>query len=216
MNKIEENLLLSGIRFAKIKEYWINKLSGDISETRILITDKDDTDSEISKSDVGKVDIPLPDHLTSQIIKLSKNSDLSIYLILLTGLKSLIHRYTGDKDIIVLSPTYKKIASEETINNFILIRDQINGSDSMRFKELLLAVRQSTQEAYDNQDYPFNKLIEYFIDPNHTQNPYMFSNVVCSLTTIHGEVSTGGLEDKIFFFLYPGSRKNPGGNSIQS
>jgi amino acid adenylation domain-containing protein len=196
MNNLEKNFLLSSPKFVRYKDYWTNKLSGDIPRTKILIAEKNPYHL---RDRIEKVNITLTDHFSRQVIEMSKNSNLSIYLILLTGLKTLIYRYGGDKDIITASPLYKERETSETLNDIVFIRNQIY--PDMTFKQLLLAIRQSTLEAYQNQDYPFEKLTDYFSNSHQSPDNKMFSTVVCALTNIHGQVETGKeeLDDRLIF-----------------
>jgi amino acid adenylation domain-containing protein/non-ribosomal peptide synthase protein (TIGR01720 family) len=185
VEKIDENMLLLSSRFLKQKEYWMDKLSGDFTETDILFYHKKSPTSSVD-GDRERVKILLPGNLSDSLIKLSKKSDLSLYIILLAGLKSLIYRYTNDEDIIVVSPLHRLKISEYTINSRLFLRDRMNAK--MSFKELILDIRTSVLEAYANQDYPFDRLMEYLFStqPLGSQEKSL-SNIACSLGNIHDE-----------------------------
>ena len=75
----------------------------------------------------------------------------------------LLHRYSGQDDILVASPIAgrgrKQI--EPLIGffvNMLVLRTDLSGDPS--FLELLKRVREVTLEAYDHQDLPFEKLVE--------------------------------------------------------
>jgi amino acid adenylation domain-containing protein len=180
--QMDEILVLTDARFIKQKEYWTKKLSGDITETAILPRfKKSDRSQRDRKARIG-IEIPIPDSLAGQLIKFSKKADLSLYLILLAALKSLIYRYTGNEDIIVVSPVLETNISAQTLNDRLFIRDHVNGY--MTFKELLIETRQSTLEAYENQDYPFEKIIKY-LNSTQIHRDDSFSDVLCLLENIH-------------------------------
>jgi len=192
-----ENILLLRSRFANQKRYWSKKLSGEFPVTTFLFdfdyhnhlsfTPSDSTEITREKR---KIKISFPDRLGRQMITLSKNSDLSLYILLLTALKVLISRYTLNEDIIVVSPINQSAVTEETINRLVFIRDQVDST--LTFREMVLRVRQSVLEAYENQDYPFDKLLEFLFpspapaeqDQNKTMIPHI-SDIHCSLANLH-------------------------------
>jgi hypothetical protein len=95
------NVLLFRGKFLKQKEYWIKKLSGEYDATGILFG-YDKSPPPVKKR--ARIEIAIPDELGSRVIKLCKGSDLSIYILLLSALKTLIFHYTSIEDIVVLSP----------------------------------------------------------------------------------------------------------------
>jgi amino acid adenylation domain-containing protein len=197
LKRIDENLLLVSPGFEKQKQYWMNKLAAAVEVTEFPIdTDKAGHDSQKKRKQTG---ISLPHGLCSRLIKLSKKSDLSLYMVLLTGIKFLIYYYTGNWDISVLSPLYHPNITELTINNCLIIRDTVNRSHT--FIETLLKIRQSVLEAYENQDYPFNKLKEALNDRSSIQPEKSYSHVLCCLRNIHTHSNIDALDEK-FTFLF--------------
>lgn len=197
----DENLLLFSTNFVKQKEYWTNKLSGDVKKTDIAF-DQHKTGNE-KDGKLESLDVSFPGEVYSGLMKLSKESDISIYIVLLTVLKILIYRYSDNDDITLLSPVYKEKISEETINNCLFIRDLIE--DGFTFKQLLLKVRQSTLEAYNNQDYPIEKLKEFLFGAEPDQGNNMITDIACSLQNIHNEQDVKALKSSISFSF---ERKN--------
>ncbi|MCP5107774.1 MAG: AMP-binding protein, partial [bacterium] len=182
IRKVDENILLSSPKFAKQREYWLNTLTTGMEVTEIL---GDGNGSPLGpREGTGKIGICFPEELCRKLMKFSKNSDLSLYIALLTAVKLLIYRYTGSRDISVVSPLYKPNISRDTINRQLLIRVPFSGD--LSFIELLLKTRQSVLEAYENQDYPFYKLMEHLYDGVSPLPAPSLSHVSCSLENIHG------------------------------
>jgi amino acid adenylation domain-containing protein len=203
---IDEKLLLFSSKFAKQREYWEDKLSKDLTKTGILLKDKWDPAPGRDKNKRASLDravtaIHIPDRLAGQIEKLSKNSDLSIYMILLTGLNVLISRYMDNREVVIISPVYTPRVSGYTINDCVFIHDFI--ADGMTFKELLLEVRHSTLSAYENQDYPSAKLVENFFQPGGTPDSDraygMISDVWCLLENIHDKKAAENSREMLVF-----------------
>lgn len=190
ITRIDEMRLLSTSKFTKQKEYWLNKLLGVITTTEILTDIKNSRKSEEISPKVEKAEIAVPDDTRRRLLKISKNSDLSIYIFLLTVLKILIYRYTNLEDIIVVSPLYKQNLPEEILNRYLFIRDSV--SREVSFKDLLIPIRQSVLEAYERQDYPVERVLEYLFDNgagNRHKEP--LSDILCSLSTIHDDTFPG-------------------------
>jgi amino acid adenylation domain-containing protein len=174
LKEADRDILLFRSRFLKQKDYWENKLAGHFEETGIML-DYETGPGPGGAAEPGHVIIPLSVPMGRRIITLSKQSDLSVYILLLTALKALIYRYGGGEDIVVFSPVNRLKISRETLNGTLLIRDTVEGA--MTFKELVLRVRQSVLAAHENQDYPFDKLVE-------SMSPSL-PHIRCTLGNLH-------------------------------
>lgn len=185
MKKMNENLLLLSSAFIKQKEYWVKRLAGSLSYLEVI-----PGEAETKKTDIeGKIErvaIEFSGNVCQGLMKLSKESDISIYLILLTALKALIYRYTGADDIGVISPVYQERVTERTLNKRLWIREHVNGEKF--FIEWLLQIRQTVLAAYENQDYPFERLMEQRFDTAQWQDIPELPVIQCSLANIHGEL----------------------------
>ncbi|MGD2090889.1 MAG: amino acid adenylation domain-containing protein [Candidatus Aminicenantes bacterium] len=193
--KSDEILILTSTKYIKQKEYWLNQLSGDFIGTRISLAGK--TSSHTGKA-VEAIAMEFPAQLCSQLVHLSYGNALTIYVILLAGLKALIYHYTGNKDVTVVSPTYTPQTPGNMMNDFLFIRDAVNGA--MSFKDLLLEVKETLLKAYENQDYPYGKLIEYMVN-NSLRSSEFISDIVCLLRNIHDDSHLKKLNTGLIFSL---------------
>ena len=104
----------------------------------------------------------LDEQLTGGLTALSQQHDASLFMVLQALLKVMLHRYTGQQDIIVGSPVACRNHPdlEEQIGffaNTLALRDQIDPADT--FGAVLAKVKQTTIDAYDHQLYPFDRLV---------------------------------------------------------
>ena len=182
MNRIQENLLLNSEEFLQQKKYWLDRLSGYYPSSNLFMKTRA---ADYGNKRPIKVKFSYPDELSESLIMLSKQSDLSLYLILLMALKCLIYKYTGSNDIIVCSPVYSDYCSEYTVNDVVLIRDEIREEKTLR--ECILDTGKSALKAYENQDYPFKNILNIF-DDFQEMNPFRNINVMCMLNNIHRQI----------------------------
>ncbi|MCC5602612.1 non-ribosomal peptide synthetase [Nostoc favosum] len=105
----------------------------------------------------------LSPNLSTAIASLASSAGVTPFIILLTAYKVLLHRYTGQTDLLVGTPVANRHRreTEELIGFFVntlVLRTNLTGNPT--FRELLQQVRETTWQAYDHQDIPFEKLVE--------------------------------------------------------
>jgi amino acid adenylation domain-containing protein len=101
--------------------------------------------------------------VTDAIQGLGRKEGVTLFMTLFATFQSLLHRYTGEDDIIVGMPIANRNRPEiEGLIGFfvntLVMRTDTSGDPV--FRELLKRVRISTLEAYEHQDLPFEKLVE--------------------------------------------------------
>ncbi len=134
------------------EQYWLSQLSGSLPETTIPF-------NGVRPHTMVKqtIDFILPENLTQQLIKVSKNNDLSLYILLLASVECVLFRYTGQKSSLVASPLYRPIADPDA-NNLIFIYDFFEPKDN--FKKIVLSLKEKLIKNYENQDYPYTRIIK--------------------------------------------------------
>ncbi|MCX7923870.1 MAG: amino acid adenylation domain-containing protein [Clostridia bacterium] len=155
MDKYSQNLILSSGKFDNEKNYWLDKLSGEITINTFP------EDYSYTKDERGKkesISFCLPDTTSGKIISMSNNSDYGTFMVLLSGVMYLLHRYTGAEDIIIGSPVLKQKVKANYINELLLLRSKL--IETITFKEFLLNIKQTVTEANNNQNYPMSKIDE--------------------------------------------------------
>ncbi|MDY7019981.1 MAG: amino acid adenylation domain-containing protein [Cyanobacteriota bacterium] len=105
--------------------------------------------------------------VSSQLLEglktISQQSGSTLFITLLTAFYVLIHRYTGNEDIIIGSPIANRNRAEiERLIGFFVntLALRVNLSGNPTFEEFLQQVRQVSLEAYQHQDVPFEQLLE--------------------------------------------------------
>jgi amino acid adenylation domain-containing protein/FkbM family methyltransferase len=105
----------------------------------------------------------LPASLSARIRALGRTEGATLFMTLMSVFQLLLHRHTGEHDIIVGTPISgrNQFEIEPLIGFFVntlVIRTKLSGG--VNFRELLRYVRDITLEAHAHQDLPFEKLIE--------------------------------------------------------
>lgn len=140
--------------------YWERKLSGELPILQLPT----DMPRRNIQNHIGKAyNFRIPKQLLTKLEEFSRNENATIYMTLLAGFQTLLSRYTGQKDILVGSPIANRNHTEveELIGLFVnTLVMRTDFSNDISFKELLQQVKMTTLEAYENQDLPFEKLVE--------------------------------------------------------
>ncbi|MBN2441955.1 MAG: amino acid adenylation domain-containing protein [Spirochaetales bacterium] len=141
-------------------EYWKNRLNGC---EQILRLPLDFPIESMLTNEGDRIPFTINKERTEKIKTESKNQGVTPFMFLLTAFKILLYRFTYQEDIIVGIPVFGRHNTETQsligcFINVLPIRSHITGEYS--FSRLLLEIKKDTVEAYQNQDIPFEKLID--------------------------------------------------------
>ncbi|NEQ96452.1 MAG: amino acid adenylation domain-containing protein, partial [Cyanothece sp. SIO2G6] len=113
--------------------------------------------------------------LSQKLNELSRHQGTTLFMTLLMALQVLLHRYSGQTDILIGSTVANRNRPELAnliglfVNNLVF-RSDLSGNPTAR--SLLAQVRETTLDAYANQDLPFEYLVEVLQPERHLhQNP---------------------------------------------
>jgi amino acid adenylation domain-containing protein len=153
---------MQGEVLEKQLSFWKDILSGDLP---ILELPTDHQRPAVPTYKGGMLDFQLDAGAGSALSELARREKCSLFQVLLAAFSVLLYRYTGQEDILVGAPIANRNRAEveEMIGffaNTIVFRTDISGTPT--FIELLNRVNTVTTAAYDNQDLPFEKLVEEF------------------------------------------------------
>jgi amino acid adenylation domain-containing protein len=116
---------------------------------------------------------------TDALRKFSKDHNCTLFMTLLTSFNVLLHAITKQEDIIIGTDVANRthVNTENIIGFFvnqIVLRNQVLGY--LTVKDLLKQIRTNTILAYQHQDVPFEKLVQYLSPPRQV-NQMPFFNV---------------------------------------
>ncbi|HET6764008.1 MAG TPA: amino acid adenylation domain-containing protein, partial [Longimicrobiaceae bacterium] len=113
--------------------------------------------------------------LTDRVAALARREGATTYMALLAGFSALLHRYTGETDVVVGTPIAGRTRPElERVfgyfANTLALRTDLSADPT--FRELVGRVRGVLLGAYANQDFPFEKLVdELKVERSTAYNP---------------------------------------------
>ncbi|MCP4152016.1 MAG: hypothetical protein GY757_30015, partial [bacterium] len=179
-NKIHlEKLIIAANQQPREKKYWLDRLAGPIEKTAF---EYDYNKLRPAKAPTASIYFKLKQETYTQLIRLSRQSDDALHMILMAGVSALLHIYSGSKDIILETPVYNEGENPDSINTVLTIRNNIAGT--MTFKELLMQVRERITEADENANYPVEVLLEQ-LNHTSTSTDFPLSDIGVLLDNIH-------------------------------
>jgi len=139
--------------------YWKSQLSG-ITPLELPV---DHPRSAIQSTRGAIAGFTVDNDLVAQLQLLSLQHGTSMFMTLLSVFNVLLYRYSGQQDICVGTPTAGRQHQQvEALIGFFIntLAIRSNLSDHSTFTSLLQQVRSTTLAAYDNQEIPFEKVVE--------------------------------------------------------
>ena len=138
--------------------------------------------------------------LSGKLRELSRSQGATLFMSLLAGFAALLSRYSGQKDVAVGTPLANRnpIETEELIGYFantVVMRMNMEGDPT--FREMIARAREEALGAYENQEAPFEKVVEA-VNPQREmgRNPLYEVMMVMQNYEI-GEVEMEGMRARV-------------------
>jgi len=189
-----QNKQLASETTKKQEAYWRNVFKGELP---VLNLPLDFPRPPLQNFEGDRVRFEADKQLTLLLNKLISESGTTMYMVLLAAYNIMLYKYTGQKDIIIGSP----IAGRPTIDleniigvfiNMIPMRNLI--PETGTFREFLEDVKNHALKAYENQDYPFEKLIEKLELPRDLSRNPLFDTMLVLLNMGSKTIEVDGLK----------------------
>ncbi|MBU6399318.1 MAG: AMP-binding protein, partial [Verrucomicrobia bacterium] len=177
---------LRGPALEKELAYWKQQLAG---HPPVLELPADHPRPAVPTYRGGCESIVLPQALRDRLDALARREGATRFMILLAAFQSLLHRYTGQDDILVGSPVAgrSRVEAERLIGVFVntlLLR--ANCSTHPTFRALVAQVRETVLGALAHQAVPFEKLVEE-LQPARDLSQSPFTQVLFVLQNVPGQ-----------------------------
>jgi amino acid adenylation domain-containing protein len=172
--------------------YWVDKLK----DHEGLLQIPADFPRPPIQSHAGALEIFQVGEPTANGLKrIAESQRASLFMVTMAAFQTLIWQYTGNEDILIGTPTAgRHDANLEKLIGFftstLVVRGNLAADPT--FVQLLHRVRETTLEAYEHQDLPFEKLVEALKPQrslNHTplfQIMMVFQNAPKQILTLPG------------------------------
>ncbi|HEX2569029.1 MAG TPA: condensation domain-containing protein, partial [Polyangia bacterium] len=139
----------------------------------------------------------IPRELTDALTALGQREGVTLFQIVLAGFQVLLHRYTGQDDVIIGSPIANRSRPElqNTIGflvNNLTLRTRLNGDPT--FGELLQRVREAAMGAYAHQDIPFERVVDALHVQRDTSRTPLFQITFALQENVLSFTRSAGLE----------------------
>jgi hybrid polyketide synthase/nonribosomal peptide synthetase FtdB len=166
-----EGKLVNSIRGSSMYKFWRNHLPAEFPKLALPLDKKR---PNVMTNQGSSFNFEIDKTLTEKITALSRKEGATMFMVLLSVYYTLLHRYSGQDDIIVGSPVAGRTTAEFSqvygyFVNPLPLYQSFAGRPS--FLSLLRKVKETTFAALENQEYPFALLVERLAlahDPSHT------------------------------------------------
>ncbi len=155
-----QNRMLDTGFFDNQKKYWLDRFS-KIPEPLRLPKDANLVDLQRSKGE--NIRVVFTEEESSVIYKIARENEVSLFIVLLATIKLLFNKYTAQLDIVlgtmVAGRTNFELEDQLGLYiNTLAIRTSID--EQHTFRQYLEAVKSASLDAFENQDYPYDLIIQ--------------------------------------------------------
>lgn len=191
--------LMEGQPAAAQMNYWREQLGTNLPVLE-LPSDRPRPPVQTFNGDI--LDYRLTSELSSRISELAKKEQSSFFMVMLSTLNLLLYRYSGQDDILVGTPIAgrSRVELEHVIgycSNTLVFRTSLKGSPS--FIDLLARVKHLAANAFDNQDIPFERLVEEFQPSRYMSHTPLFQVMLIT----HAPIPESGESTGFKLSTYP-------------
>jgi amino acid adenylation domain-containing protein len=151
---------VKGIRLQKQAAYWKKQLNG---APALLDLPTDFPRPAVQGFEGITESCLFPGKLLADLKTLSQREGVTLFMTLFASFQVMLARYSGQDDIVVGTPIAGRVRAElepliGDFVNMLAVRTDLSGNPS--FRELLQRTKKVALDAYDNQDLPFESLVE--------------------------------------------------------
>jgi amino acid adenylation domain-containing protein len=185
-----QNRLFESDEIRKQQKYWRNQFEGEIP---VLNIPTDYPRPEIQRFEGNTVRFEIGSDVTRALNQLANKQGATLYMVLLGIYSILLSKLSGQEDIIIGN----SIAGRQHADlhfiigmfvNTLVMRNYPAGTKNV--KEFLDEVKKRTLAAFENQDYPFEELVDQIaVNRNTSRNPlfdvmFVLQNIAVQSGTI--------------------------------
>ncbi|HJX29106.1 MAG TPA: condensation domain-containing protein, partial [Thermoanaerobaculia bacterium] len=138
--------------------------------------------------------------LAEGIASLSAQTGASLFIVLMAAFHALLHRWSGQDDIVVGFPVAGRTMATEGLIGFfvntVALRVHLGGDPT--FRELALRTRNAVLDVFEHQELPFDKLVEELNPRRDPSYSPVFQTMMSLQNTPTPDLDLPGLEVEPF------------------
>nr|WP_250636801.1 non-ribosomal peptide synthase/polyketide synthase [Paenibacillus sp. IHB B 3084] len=147
-------------RLREQENYWLKTMAGEIPA---LDMPTDFARPAVQRLEGARLDFAISLEDSEQLKQLAAQTGSTLYMVMLAAYSTLLHKYSGQEDMIVGTPIAGRPHAElgslvGVFLNTLAIRNYPSGDKT--FLDYLQEVKEHALSAYEHQDYPFEELVE--------------------------------------------------------
>ncbi|MEJ8546230.1 condensation domain-containing protein [Brevibacillus borstelensis] len=206
--KDEESFLLQA-------EYWKRQLR-ELPAALDLPTDHPRTNEQTFQGD--RYHLVLPNHIVSSLEQIAKEENVSLFHVLFTLFNILLYRYTSQTDVVIGIPIANRNTKEmeELIGCFVnTLPIRTKSGEGVSFRSLLQQIHASVTQAYMNQDFPYEQMVQQLNLDKQAENDvfrimFSYQNMpmpklnIAGLKIDHLDITNGTSKFDLTLFAVPG------------
>lgn len=195
-----QNDLLNSPEIKAQEEYWLNVFREEVP----VLTLPYDYPRPPQKNYAGSnLRFALSEELSSEVRKLAAKNGATLFMTLMAFYTIILAKYSRQEDIVIGTPIAGRHISElkHTIGIFINTLAMRNFPGGQKtFNEFLHEVKDNALQAYKNQDYQFEMLVDHLqLERDMSRNP-LFDAMFVFQNTDNYEIAVSGLKFTPYHF----------------
>lgn len=154
-----QHLQMKGQEQEEHRRYWLQQFNGPLP----VLGFPTDLGARMGRQQGGRLELPLGPALTAQLNALAHQQKCTPFMVMLSLVKLLCYKYTGQQDIVIGAPVMER--SHAALSgqvglylDVLALRTRFDAAGS--FTDLLNKVRTTTLEGFRHKYYPFDSLVE--------------------------------------------------------
>ncbi|MGG4499348.1 amino acid adenylation domain-containing protein, partial [Paenibacillus polymyxa] len=180
------------------KEYWLEQLSGELP---VLELPTDFPRPAVQSFDGRTVKFYIEKDRTEKLKELAARTGTTLYMVLLSAYTILMHKYSGQEDLIVGTPIAGRTQEEVQpivgmFINTLAIRSRPERSKP--YLSYLEEIKDITLGAFEHQNYLFEDLVESLHIPRATGRNPLFDTFFSLQNTENEQIVIEGLEQSFY------------------
>nr|WP_267497724.1 non-ribosomal peptide synthase/polyketide synthase [Paenibacillus farraposensis] len=191
-----QQLEVQSERIGKQEAYWLDTFRGELP---VLDLPTDGVRPALQSFEGDQIEFVIDASRSEALKRLAASTGSTLYMVLLSAYTTLLHKYTGQEDVIVGTPIAGRPHGEleGLIGMFVgtlALRNYPSGEKT--FLDYLQEVKETSLQAYEHQDYPLEELVAKLnVKRDLSRNP-LFDTMFALHNLEQGQREIAGLQFK--------------------